>query len=380
VLAEDRVLSLVSAGIDFAVPSEHNIVGDYGPALQALDLTHDLATVNGVEITTFAPRFGHFGLFPYVGPKVPPFRATNVNKVFDFVHKAAPAAIFQVNHPRLTKGIGYFEIFHFDPHRPPPPGMRTDFDTIEVYNGYDLGSPDRVDAVMRDWYALLNDGKRYTATGSSDSHRIQYQWAGYPRTMAVVGEGAGGDRGAIDTQAVVAAIRKGRSFVTSGPILELDLGGAHPGDDLVTEDTVLHGHVRVRAAPWVDVTRLDVIVDGKTQSTIAIPSRPLETGPALGDRETVEAQTIRLDADLVVTLAPPVPPSSTAPDEPATRPAPATAPGLGPGLGPGNWVIVMARGDRRMDDALPFMPIAPRAFTNPIRVERRAPWPAQPAH
>ena len=29
VTPEDRVLSLVAAGIDFAVPTEHNIVGDY---------------------------------------------------------------------------------------------------------------------------------------------------------------------------------------------------------------------------------------------------------------------------------------------------------------------------------------------------------------
>ncbi len=29
VAAEDRVLSLVAAGIDFAVPTEHNLVGDY---------------------------------------------------------------------------------------------------------------------------------------------------------------------------------------------------------------------------------------------------------------------------------------------------------------------------------------------------------------
>ena len=38
VTPEDRVLSLVAAGIDFAVPTEHNIVGDYASALETLDL------------------------------------------------------------------------------------------------------------------------------------------------------------------------------------------------------------------------------------------------------------------------------------------------------------------------------------------------------
>jgi hypothetical protein len=328
VLVEDRVLSLVAAGIDFAVPSEHNLIGDYAPALEALDLTRDLATVNGVEITTFWPRFGHFGLFPYAGPTIPPFKATNINAVFDFAHKRAPSAILQVNHPRLTKGIGYFDVFHFDPKRAPPIGMRTDFDTLEVYNGYETRTAELLDVNLRDWYALLDLGHRYAATGSSDSHRIQYQWAGYPRTMAIVGAGAAGDEGApIDTQAVVAAIRRGHSYVTTGPVVELSLEGAGPGDEVKTEGAVLHGHLRVRAAPWVDVTSAEIVVGGKTVETLSILS-PSE-------------EFVRYDADVSV----PVGAEST-------------------------WVVVVVRGERKMDDVLPFMPVAPRAFTNPIFVTR----------
>jgi hypothetical protein len=351
VLVEDRVLSLVSAGIDFAVPSEHNIVGDYAAALDALDLTRDLATVTGVEITTFGPRFGHFGLFPYpTTGKIPPYRGTNVNAVFNFAHKFAPGAILQVNHPRLKKGIGYFDVFRFDPKKPPPFGMRTDFDTLEVYNGYESRTPEEVDAVLRDWYALLDLGHRYAATGSSDSHRVQYQWAGYPRTMAVVGDDAAADHGApIDTAAVVSALRKGHSFVTSGPMIELELAGAHPGDDLQSEDATLHGHLRVRAAPWIDVTSAEIVVGGKSIETIKIPTRPLAIGPELGDRADVEARTIRYDADVSV-------------------PVPLTA---------NSYVIVVVRGDRPMDDVLPFMPVPPRAFTNPIYIVRaKSTWSA----
>jgi hypothetical protein len=345
VLPEDRVLSLVSAGIDFAVPSEHNLVGDYGPALATLDLTNELATVNGVEITTFGPRFGHFGLFPYSGPVVPPYKATNINAVFNFAHKRASSSILQVNHPRLGKGIGYFDVFHFDPKRPPPFGMRTDFDTLEVYNGYESRTPEALDANLRDWYALLDMGHRYAATGSSDSHRIQYQWAGYPRTMVIVGSQAAGDTGApIDTQAVIAAIRKGRSYVTSGPMIELDLAGVGPGDEVQTEDAILHGHLRVRAAPWIDVTSAEIVVGGDSVQTIPIPSRPTAIGPELGDKAEVEARTLRYDADVSV----PVGPQST-------------------------WVVVVVRGDRKMDDALPFMPVPPRAFTNPVFVTRPSP-------
>jgi hypothetical protein len=350
VLAEDRVLSLVSAGVDFAVPSEHNLIGDYGPALEALELTRDLATVNGVEITTFSPRFGHFGLFPYAGPKIPPFKGTNINRVFDFAHRSAPNAILQVNHPRLGKGIGYFDVFHFDPKRAPPYGMRTDFDTLEVYNGYESRTAEQIDVDLHDWYALMNLGFRYAATGSSDSHRIQYQWAGYPRTMAIVGEEAGGDQGApIDTQAVVAAIKKGHSFVTSGPMIELSIAGARPGDEITTEDTVVKGHLRVRAAPWIDVTSAEIVVGGKSVETIAVAPRPPLLGAELGDKAEAEARTIRYDGDVSV----PVGSEST-------------------------WVVVVVRGDRKMDDALPFMPVAPRAFTNPIYIKKSAPLTPPP--
>ena len=81
--------------------------------------------------------------------------------------------------------------------------------------------------VMEDWFALLNLGKRMAATGSSDSHRIQYQWAGYPRTFALLDGRSAGDTGQpIDTKEVVASLKKGKSFVSSGPIIELELSEA----------------------------------------------------------------------------------------------------------------------------------------------------------
>ncbi len=342
---EDRILSLVAAGVDFAVPSEHNIVGDYGPMLQTLDLGHDLAYVNGVEVTTFNPRFGHFGVFPYpLGQKVPPFRHTNVSAVFAAARRGDPNRILQVNHPRLPS-IGYFEDFGFDPSAPHPPrGMRFDFDSIEVYNGYEMAHPERVEAVLRDYFALLNQGHRYVATGSSDSHRIQYQWAGYPRTMVALDDTSpAGDAGsAVDPQAVIVALRKGHATVTTGPILDVDLGGGHPGDEVFLEDDPVPLHVRVRAAPWVDVSRVDLVVGGKTVRTLPVEPRPTALGREPGSREEAEARTVRLDAAIRLEVG-----------------------------RENTWVVVIARGSRRMDDVLPFMPIVPMAMSNPIWVTRR---------
>ncbi len=343
VSVEDRVLSLVAAGVDFAVPTEHNLVGDYGPALETQDLANQLAWVHGVEVTTFNPRFGHFGVFPYPPGPAPPYRQTSVGAIFAAARRGDPNRVLVINHPRLPQAIGYFEIFQWASGTPaPPPRMRTDFDAIEVYNGYDAARPYRVDAVLKDFYALLNLGHRYAAIGSSDSHRIQFSWAGYPRTMARVGDAAAAEGGgSIDTAAVVAAIKKGHATVTSGPMLDVDVRGAGPGDEIETTDELVPAHVTVRAAPWIDVTSLEVIVGGQEVQKTAIVGRPTALGPEAGTLEEAHTRTIRFDGQLSI----PVGPAST-------------------------WIVIVARGARAMDDILPFMPVPPMAFTNPIWITR----------
>lgn len=338
VSTEDRVLSLVAAGIEFAVPSEHNIVGDYAPALSELDLSGELATVRGVEVTTYSPRFGHFGVFPYPGNKpVPPFRHTNINAVLNAARRGDPNRVVQVNHPRMEKGIGYFSVAGFDPNTNKiPPRMRLDFDSIEIYNGYEIAQPEKTHAVLLDYFALLNRGRKYAATGSSDSHHIQYQWAGYPRTIVDLGADVSPDH--VDPLAVVAAVKAGHAIVSSGPVLEVTANGVGPGGEIQGSSEPIVAHVKVRAAPWIDVTSLEVIIDGKSVRTFDIASRPTKTGPETGTKEEIEARTLRFETDVSIT----------------------------PGPGPKSWFLFIARGTRKLDDILPFMPVTPFAMSNPI--------------
>ncbi len=105
VTPEDRVLSLVAAGIDFAVPTEHNIVGDYASALETLDLAAELHSVTGVEVTTYSKGFGHFGVFPYpTTPPVPPFKHTTMNAIFRAVRAGDANRYFQLEPPAPAQG------------------------------------------------------------------------------------------------------------------------------------------------------------------------------------------------------------------------------------------------------------------------------------
>jgi hypothetical protein len=356
VTPEDRVLSLVAAGVDFAVPTEHNVVGDYGSAIDTLQVGREFISVPGVEVTTLSLGFGHFGVFPYPpGVRVPPFKHSNMASIFRAV-RTDGRRYFQLNHPRLEGGIGYFNTIAFDPQgRRSQIQKRIDFDGIEVYNGFDVTRPDRVEQVLHDYWALLDLGWRYTATGSSDSHRIQYQWAGYPRTMVTVDPKAtlASDALPVDPMAVVENLKRGHATVTSGPVIELVAGEARPGDELLTALDPVPMHLRVRAAPWVDVTEIAVVVGQidhgwSVVQSYDVPSRPTSIGPEEGPLDDVQARTVRFDRDLAVPV------------------------------GPGNgWITVVVRGARSMGDVLPFVPVAPLAFTNPIYIVRH-PTPAPP--
>lgn len=342
VSVEDRVTTLVTAGIEFAVPTEHNIAGDYEPAIAALGVGQRFSSVTGVEVTTFGPRYGHFGVFPYpTDIPVPPYRQARAGQMFAAARKGDPSRIVQVNHPRLGKGIGYFNIVMYDAKSGIVPAkMRTDFDTIEVYNGYEIQKSAQVEAVLKDWLSLLAHGHRYAATGSSDSHTVQYNWAGYPRTYAYLDEASAGEPGhPVDGKAVVAALKAGRSLVTSGPIVELSVAGARPGEETSTHDSSAVAHVRVLAAPWLDVTSVELYVDGKSAVTRAIPSRPSKVGAEEGTLAEAQVRAVRFEGDLPVAL--------------------------GPGR---HFLVAVARGKRTADDVLPFMPYAPMGFTNPVWV------------
>ena len=87
---------------------------------------------------------------------------------------------FQINHPR-SGGNGYFDLLDFDRQK----GIGTDprydarFDAIELWNGRNVAQRN---AVLEDVLALLRTNHPVTITGTTDTHGMVGQEAGYPRT------------------------------------------------------------------------------------------------------------------------------------------------------------------------------------------------------
>ena len=331
----DRVASLVAEDVRFAVPTEHNVVGDYGDGVRLLpeSVQTPLQWVPAVEVTTdrSAQPWGHFNVYPYPpreglpegGP--PPFANVAPRQIFAAARARDPGAIIQVNHPRMQPNIGYFSVTGLDPRtgRAVSPVYDPNFDAIEVFNGFYVGQIDAVERVLHDWLSLLQTGRRYIATGSSDSHAIAYQWAGYPRTMVHLHPGADPR----DNVAILRALRQGRAFVTSGPMLLLTVEGHEPGEPLaIPAATRVRTRVAVLAPPWMHVDAVSVLRDGEVVERLDVPA---------------SAEMVRLDRTVEIPVE------------------------------PGDFLVATARGPQGdLERVLPWSNGTPYAFTNPVFVER----------
>ncbi|HYO97672.1 MAG TPA: CehA/McbA family metallohydrolase [Polyangiaceae bacterium] len=333
---EDRVLSLLAEGVEFAVATDHNEVTDYSAAVAHHRAEDELGTASGVEITT--GTWGHFNAYPYpVGAPPPAYSRVTPLEIFAAVRARAPFAVIQVNHPRMP-GVGYFNRIELNRQTgvAEAEDASLEFDAVEVVNGYDLESGKLIDENLQEYFLLLNFGHRYTATGNSDSHRLIINWAGYPRTYVRIPD----DRvGSVDPLAVARAVREGHAMVSNGIFLAVAANGTGgPGDTVSGRRLTLQ--VEARAPSWVDVKRFDVWVNGVLAASHRVAVLPPGARRVSWDTEL----ELRQDA----------------------------------------WVVVIARGDQPMSQPFFGRRVLPFAFTNPIYADAdgdglyRAPDPLEP--
>jgi hypothetical protein len=230
-----------------------------------------------------------------------------------------PAVI--VNHPR-QEATDYFNHVGFDPDTGDvarPEDWDEQLALIEVFN--DTQSAEDQAQTVADWFALLGQGKRVFAVGSSDSHHLAITAIGYPRTCVEVGSDAPAE---LDADTVRDALVAGDAVVSGGIFVDAAVGAAGPGDTASGVGATASMTVTVQAPSWIDVDGFDVIVDGEVVETVTI-----EPGDA----------TVRWQGTVDVPVA-----------------------------AGGSWVIVWARGDAPLEPVHPQR--APFAVTNPIFLAR----------
>jgi hypothetical protein len=319
------------------VPSEHNRIGSFGNAPESA--SGRFAWAPGIEITTSHPNAGHFNVFPYNAAAAPRAEHTTLGELIREVRKVSPGTLIQVNHPRLGRGMGYFDLISLNTAGGPGfDALPPDFDLLEVYNGFELGRPERTDAVFDEWLRLLERGRRHTATGDSDVHGVHPTHAGFPRTyVAVPTDHDDASAPAPPTPLVIEGLRRGQAMVTSGPLLDVRSDDGGPGETARVVGGKVRVRVRVRAAPWVDVRSVEVLIGGRVVSRHDLPERAVGRGVPQGTLTQMHEAAVRFDQTLELNA-----PRGT------------------------RTLVVRARGERSLAEGVPFLNFRPMAFSNPI--------------
>lgn len=287
-LAAHRVVSEVVSGIQVLVPTEHGYHYDLSDLIKTLDYGSRAVSIPGSEYNF---QGGHAGIYPVVfdpnGPFLgaPPWQEwpkpnmADPETYFPLVHQQAGSPLIVINHPRLPPDLGYFLNIRWRPGMP----LKTAglFDAMEVLNGYAM-QPHEVAELLQDWFTLLNQGLRVTGLGNSDTHRIDWLRAGYPRTWL---QFPTSEPSRVIPSDLRDALLSMRAVGSNGPFVTMSAEGKGIGDTVKVQSGNVSVSITADAPGWVDLTRLQIYRNGVLFTEIPITSR---SHPALSTKVDVD--------------------------------------------------------------------------------------------
>ncbi len=267
--AEFKLRASAGDGLEIPCRSDHEWIVPFDDLAQEMGLGDSLYGVTSLELTTFA--WGHFGVVPLE----PDYEARNFGApewvgqsptdVFDVVRARPEDPVLIINHPRGRAIGGYFSAAGYDPATGTvenPELWDDSFSVVEVFNSSSFRR-DR-EGTVRDWFSLLNSGRRVFAAGSSDSHSVMGgSEVGYPRTCLSLGVDTPAELRALGPNAVRDATRAGQFYVSGGMFIDVSArDGVLPGGEVADAMPEERVAVRVQAPDWVAAESLEVFLNG----------------------------------------------------------------------------------------------------------------------
>jgi hypothetical protein len=305
----DKLASNAAEGVELLVATDHDCQNDLTAWVARLeratgaDLRPWLRTVVGNEVS---PLYGHFTTFPlpahptgWIYWQIPwveydaDWRFVRVREFPELWERARAlgAQIVNVAHP--LRDSGWFTHLGFEPPGLMPafadiPAGRwgTGFDTLELLNSSNVTG--MLGDVLMLWSELNNRGLFRTAVGVSDSHGRTSE-AGFGRTLI---QSPTDDPAALDLEAIWSNLRAGRALVGAGILVVLRVGEQGEGE-LVRAGPSITASLRVEAADWVPVERVDLLLNGQVAHSLPLGA-PGSVDPA--------RPAVRLETELVVPL------------------------------------------------------------------------------
>ena len=274
----DRLINLAAEHIEFAPTTEHNRLFDWRPTLQRLGLEKEIQTVPGLELTGSGAHMNSFPFTPV--PRVQDNGAPTWNRdpritalTLRRWQGEDPHRWVQINHPDMVENF-----FDRDLDGQPDGGfvqLGGMIDAVETENftTQDIlgdapfriirgaGRREQVEfnrAVL--WMQLLNRGAQFRAMAVSDAHAIHGNGVGGWRMYLPSHSDAPAE---IDWRENVTHAKAGRSILTTGPFLQVQLAdGTLPGG-LSRGSRTNQLRVTVQCTDWIDIDRVQVLVNGR---------------------------------------------------------------------------------------------------------------------
>jgi hypothetical protein len=216
----DRVRGAVDRGQDFLAITDHNTISHF----RELDAWPDAITrIRGSEVTTFHGHMNCFGLSDVIDWR-DASRGSGAARIVEQAH--AQGALISINHPSAF-GDPWCSGCHWD-------YALVDFatiDAIEIWNGRWRMPESDNNGALAFWTDLLDAGFRPTAVSGTDSHSAEEDaYIALPMNHVYADDRSEG--------AILEGIRRGRVFLSSGPVLTFRARGSDgvevglPGDHL----------------------------------------------------------------------------------------------------------------------------------------------------
>ena len=257
---EERMATIAGEGIELAIATDHNHHTDYAPVARATKTERYFTPVIGNEVTTPA---GHFNAFPIrPGSPVPDYRVTDWRILLPGIRAVPGVRVVVLNHPSNDhSGFIPTDPRRFHPHSGESrDGRPWDIDGIEVITSAAMQSDWM--KPYRDWFALLNRGRRIAGIGSSDSHDVDRFILGQGRTY-VASRAEQPDR--IDIDEACDGFLAGKVLASMGLLTE-----AWALDPTAAATKDIRVRVRVQGPRWIAADRIDLFANGAR-----VLSRPL---------------------------------------------------------------------------------------------------------
>lgn len=319
----ERVLTFLAEGMDVIVSSDHDVVSDFGPAVDSLGAGDEIVSLVGNEVTTI--DLGHFNTFPVErdpnsrnGGALDWGDGTNLahppSEIFEGLRNHAGEQVVQINHPDssflsfsdVVRGVSYGNTSRMrvrteiDTETGDTGLWSDDFTAMELMNGH---NQDRFWGVARWWLQLIGRGHTPAGTAVTDTHTRYDHLGGVPRTYTFV-DGDKDRPGSFDAAHFVDSVNNQSAIGTNGPFVRVEASNsagssAGIGQVLSTDGEPVTFELTIEVPEWINVDRVQMVMN--SEEVLTEPGE-YNTDP-FAPTETVNFELTEDDLEVVATGA-----------------------------------------------------------------------------